>query len=291
MEDNQNEVLLDDVDDVIEDTSLEVNQENTENVEENTSDAETKTYTEEEVEKIKSQIAEEYKSKSQKIFNARWAREKSNYEKENAQLLQMEDVLKGQLGAKDRNELMQKLSDFYQVDIKSSQNSKLSDRDERILARADAQEFKELGVDEMVSEANRIASIPKEQRSLRDEVVFETLAQEITEQKNINELKEKGYDLAVLDDKKFKDFRSKLNYKTTIAEAVDMYKLLTKGQAIDIEPNKPTKPASAGSTKSNVTQNKIKEFYTRDESLQYDKKDFDENPELWQAMLKSMPKW
>lgn len=288
MEDNQNEVLLDDVN---ENTLLEVNQENTENVEENISDAETKIYTEEEVEEIKSQIAKDYESKSQKIFNARWAREKSNYEKENAQLLQIEDVLKGQLGAKDRNELMQKLSDFYQVDIKSSQNSKLSDRDERILAKADAQEFKELGVNEMVSEANRIASIPKEQRSLRDEVVFETLAQEITEQKNINELKEKGYDLAVLDDKKFKDFRSKLNYKTTIAEAVDMYKLLTKGQAIDIEPNKPIKPASAGSTKSNVTQNKIKEFYTREESLQYDKKDFDENPELWQAMLKSMPKW
>lgn len=288
MEDNQNEVLLDDVN---ENTLLEVNQENTENVEENISDAETKTYTEEEVEEIKSQIAKDYESKSQKIFNARWAREKSNYEKENAQLLQIEDVLKGQLGAKDRNELMQKLSDFYQVDIKSSQNSKLSDRDERILAKADAQEFKELGVDEMVSEANRIASIPKDQRSLRDEVVFETLAQEITEQKNINELKEKGYDLAVLDDKKFKDFRSKLNYKTTIAEAVDMYKLLTKGQAIDIEPNKPIKPASAGSTKSNITQNKIKEFYTREESLQYDKKDFDENPELWQAMLKSMPKW
>lgn len=288
MEDNQNEVLLDDVN---ENTLLEVNQENTENVEENISDAETKIYTEEEVEEIKSQIAKDYESKSQKIFNARWAREKSNYEKENAQLLQIEDVLKGQLGAKDRNELMQKLSDFYQVDIKSSQNSKLSDRDERILAKADAQEFKELGVDEMVSEANRIASIPKDQRSLRDEVVFETLAQEITEQKNINELKEKGYDLAVLDDKKFKDFRSKLNYKTTIAEAVDMYKLLTKGQAIDIEPNKPIKPASAGSTKSNITQNKIKEFYTREESLQYDKKDFDENPELWQAMLKSMPKW
>lgn len=288
MEDNQNEVLLDDVN---ENTLLEVNQENTENVEENISDAETKIYTEEEVEEIKSQIAKDYESKSQKIFNARWAREKSNYEKENAQLLQIEDVLKGQLGAKDRNELMQKLSDFYQVDIKSSQNSKLSDRDERILAKADAQEFKELGVNEMVSEANRIASIPKEQRSLRDEVVFETLAQEITEQKNINELKEKGYDLAVLDDKKFKDFRSKLNYKTTIAEAVDMYKLLTKGQAIDIEPNKPIKPASAGSTKSNITQNKIKEFYTREESLQYDKKDFDENPELWQAMLKSMPKW
>lgn len=288
MEDNQNEVLLDDVN---ENTLLEVNQENTENVEENISDTETKIYTEEEVEEIKSQIAKDYESKSQKIFNARWAREKSNYEKENAQLLQIEDVLKGQLGAKDRNELMQKLSDFYQVDIKSSQNSKLSDRDERILAKADAQEFKELGVDEMVSEANRIASIPKDQRSLRDEVVFETLAQEITEQRNINELKEKGYDLAVLDDKKFKDFRSKLNYKTTIAEAVDMYKLLTKGQAIDIEPNKPIKPASAGSTKSNITQNKIKEFYTREESLQYDKKDFDENPELWQAMLKSMPKW
>lgn len=276
---NENEIVLDEKEEVI-----EVNQDNTEEVE-----SSAKTYTEEEVEQIKANLKKEYDDESQKIFNNRWAREKEKFEKENAPLFQIEDLLKGQLGATDRNDLVKKVGDFYQVDIQNA-SPKLTERQERILAKADAEEIKSLGMDEMVSEANRIASIPQNQRTIRENIIFGELASEITEQKNRNLLKEKGYDLAILDDTKFKDFRNKLNYKTNIAEAVDMYNLLTKGQTVQDKPS-PTKPASAGSTKSNVTQNQVKEFYTREESLQYNKKDFDKNPELWQAMLNSMPKW
>lgn len=272
---NENEVVLD------EEEVIEVNQDNTEEVE--TSDV--KTYTEEEVEQIKADLKKEYDDNSQKIFDNRWAREKEKFEKENASLFQIEDVLKGQLGATDRNDLVKKLGDFYQVDIGNA-SQKLTERQERILAKADADDIKSLGMNEMVSEANRIASIPQEQRTVRENIIFGELASEITEQKNKSLLKEKGYDLAILEDKEFKDFRSKLNYRTNIAEAVDMYNAI-KGKTVQ----KPTKPASAGSTKSNITQNQVKDFYTREESLQYSKEDFDKNPDLWQAMLNSMSKW
>lgn len=272
---NENEIVLD------EEEVIEVNQENTEEVE--TSDV--KTYTEEEVEEIKANLKKEYDDNSQKLWNNRWAREKEKFEKENAPLFQIEDVLKEQLGATDRNDLVRKLGDFYQVDIEKA-SPKLTERQERILAKADAEDIKSLGINEMVSEANRIASIPQEQRTVRENIIFGELASEITEQKNRSLLKEKGYDLAILEDKEFKDFRNKLNYRTSIAEAVDMYNAI-KGKTVQ----KPVKPASAGSTKSNVTQNQVKDFYTREESLQYDKKDFDKNPDLWQAMLNSMPKW
>lgn len=272
---NENEIVLD------EEEVIEVNQDNTEEVE--TSDV--KTYTEEEVEQIKANLKKEYDDNSQKIFDNRWAREKEKFEKENAPLFQIEDVLKGQLGATDRNDLVKKLGDFYQVDINNA-SPKLTERQERILAKADAEDIKSLGMNEMVSEANRIASIPQEQRTVRENIIFGELASEITEQKNRSLLKEKGYDLAILEDKEFKDFRNKLNYRTSIAEAVDMYNAI-KGKTVQ----KPVKPASAGSTKSNITQNQVKDFYTREESLQYSKADFDKNPDLWQAMLNSMPKW
>lgn len=272
---NENEIVLD------EEEVIEVNQDNAEEVE----NSDVKTYTEEEVEQIKANLKKEYDDNSQKIFDNRWAREKEKFEKENAPLFQIEDVLKGQLGATDRNDLVKKLGDFYQVDINNA-SPKLTERQERILAKADAEDIKSLGMNEMVSEANRIASIPQEQRTVRENIIFGELASEITEQKNRSLLKEKGYDLAILEDNEFKDFRNKLNYRTSIAEAVDMYNAI-KGKTVQ----KPVKPASAGSTKSNITQNQVKDFYTREESLQYSKADFDKNPDLWQAMLNSMSKW
>lgn len=283
---NENEIVLND------EEVIEVNQENTEEVDntETVDNSDVKTYTEEEVEQIKANLKKEYDSNSQRIFDSRWAREKEKIEKANAQLYQIEDVLKTQLGATDRNDLVTKLGDFYNVDI-SKPTGKLTERQERILAKADAEEIESLGYAEMVQEANRIASIPKDQRTIHDEVVFESLAKEITEQNNKKELNEKGYDLAILEDDKFKDFRNKLNYNTSITEAVDLYNLMTKGKEVDTTKPAPTKPASAGSTKSNVTQNQLKDFYTYEEAMRFSKADFDKNPELYKRVQDSMSKW
>ena len=204
-------------------------------------------------------------------------------------MFQIEDVLTKQLGATDRNDLVKKLGDFYNVDIQNHSN-KLTERQERILAREDAKDIEALGYNEMVLEANRIASIPKDQRTIHDNVVFESLAREITEQRNKNELIEKGYDLAILEDDKFKDFRNKLNYNTSITDAVEMYNLLSKGRSVEDKP-KPVKPASAGSTKSNVTQSQLKDFYTYEEAMRFSKADFDKNPELYKRVQDSMTKW
>lgn len=282
---NENEIVLD------EDEVIEVNQETTDEVvnAESVENSDVKTYTEDEVEQIKADLRKEYDSNSQKIFDSRWAREKEKMEKANAPLLQMETVLTKQLGATDRDDLVKKLSDFYNVDI-SNNSGKLTERQEKILAKADAEDIKSLGYNEMVLEANRIASIPRDQRTIHDSVVFDSLARELTEQKEKKELNEKGYDLAILEDGKFKDFRKKLNYETSIAEAVDMFNLLNKGKSIEDKP-KPIKPASAGSTKSNVTQTQLKDFYTYDEAMHFSKSDFDKNPELYKRVQDSMCKW
>ena len=41
----------------------------------------------------------------------------------------------------------------------------------------------------------------------------------------------------------------------------------------------------------NVADKGVKEFYTRDEALQFTKKDFDNNQELFKAVERSMLKW
>ena len=47
-----------------------------------------------------------------------------------------------------------------------------------------------------------------------------------------------------------------------------------------------------GSLKNNTTNDTgVKDFYTRDEALKFTKKDFDNNPELFKAVEKSMLKW
>ena len=52
----------------------------------------------------------------------------------------------------------------------------------------------------------------------------------------------------------------------------------------------PYNPGSAsGTTQSN--KNEVKEFYTFEESPRFTKKDFDNNPELFKAVERSMQKW
>ena len=49
---------------------------------------------------------------------------------------------------------------------------------------------------------------------------------------------------------------------------------------------------TAGSMKNATqTDSGVKDFYTRDEALQFTKKDFDKNPALFKAVEKSMLKW
>ena len=47
-----------------------------------------------------------------------------------------------------------------------------------------------------------------------------------------------------------------------------------------------------GSMKNSTSDDgTVKDFYTRDEALQFTKKDFDKNPALYKAVEASMQKW
>ena len=188
---------------------------------------------------------EDEQKKIDHIVETRLKRERRNIEKDNKELYEIENILKAGLGVESRADMIKQLKDFYgdKVDNQLYQSSH-NEREERILAKADAEEIIELGLSEMETEANRIASIPEAERSIREQTLFNTLCESIIEQRQLNELKDKGIKTEILEDKEFKKFKDKFDFKTPISEIYEMYSKLN---------SKPVeKPASAGSAKSEV---------------------------------------
>lgn len=204
-----------------------------------------------EVEQPQRDIEREIEERANKIaeekIEARLIRDRVKRERETnekfSKYQELEGILKVGLGAKDLDDLIVKSSDFYKeqgINIPVIERKQsLNDRDAVVLAKADAQDIMKCGEKEMEYEANRIANIPKEKRTIRENTIFNELARELT----IRQLKNKGYDTNVLNDEKFKEFSSHIVNKP-ITEVYDMY---TKLNSKPVE-----KPASAGSAKNEV---------------------------------------
>lgn len=224
-------------------------------------------------EKVKDRLARDRASQERK------------YNKELAKYKQLENVINAGLGVNNLDDAIKTTTKFYQeqgITIPEYREG-LSERDERILAKADAQEIIDLGRNEMESEANRIASIPMEQRTIREKVIFETVCKELINLKDIDELKAKGYKTDILETKEFNDFRNKFNMDTPISAIYEMYNKIN-GQAIK-------QPASPGSAKTNNSNGEIKDYYTPEEARKFTEEDFEKNPKLMEVIEKSMQLW
>ena len=167
-----------------------------------------------------------------------------------AKYKQLENIMKAGLGVETLDEAINKSSEFYKgqgVEIPIyKEESPYSERDEKILAEADAREIIALGKAEMETEANRIASIPENKRTVREKTVFNRVCKELINLRDIDALKAKGFKTELLNEKKFIDFKNQFNVNTPIENIVNMYNQMN---APKVE-----KPASAGSAKSENRQ-------------------------------------
>ena len=248
---------------VVENDVEEASEENLDEVEISTSeDGELNQEETQEVKKSEDDIEKEIEERANKLFEEkveeRLKRDRNSRErqqnKELAKYKQLESVIKAGLGVDNIDEAISQSSEYYReqgINIPEYHDS-YSERDERRLGKADAQEIIELGKDEMEAEANRIASIPFEERSTREKTIFDALCKELISLKNIDELKAKGVNSEILEDSKFKEFKKKFTYDTSISDIYDMY---SKLNARPVE-----KPASAGSAKSDA--GKLNETFT-----------------------------
>jgi hypothetical protein len=283
---NNDEVVLNDV--------PETSEENLEEVGIDTSEGgeliqetveETKTNSEDDINKLVEERANKMFEEKVKDRLARdRASQERKYNKELAKYKYLESVINAGLGVDNLDEAISKTSSFYKeqgINIPEFKDS-YSERDEKVLAKADAQDIIELGRDEMEAEANRLSNIPLDKMTVREKTIFDTLCEELTNLKDIDELKAKGYKTDILETKEFNEFRNQFNYKTPVSKIYEIYKKVN-GQAIE-------QPASPGSAKTTTTNNEIKDYYTPEEVSQFTDQDLD-NPKLMKAIEKSMQIW
>lgn len=281
----ENELIVDDVPETSQEELIETSaSEEVEEVQEPAKEAETN---EEDIEK---KIEERANKIAEEKIEARLIRDRVKREREEAstkaKYQELENIMKSALGANDIDDVITKSREFYKeqgIQIPEIQTKPfLTERQEEVLARDEAQKIIELGKDEMNEEANRIAAIPKAQRTRQENLIFDELCKELVRINDIDTLKSKGYDVGILEDKDFNTFRGQFNLNTPISQVYEMYKTV-KGI-------KPTQPQSPGSAKTSVTNNEIKDYYTPEEVKQFTEEDL-ENPKLMAAIDRSMLKW
>lgn len=274
------------VTDVTENTEAQSVEENEEGIEltDTTSQEEekkeVKNYTAEEIEKMVNDRVND-------ILPKKIEREKRKMEKQYSDKLakyeETDSILKAGLGTKDISESNQKMREYYKeqgIDIPAYSKPKYSEEDEKILGKAEASKIIDLGFEEMQEEANRLAAIGVDKMTPREKVMFNTLADELTHQKQVKELAELGVKEEILNNSEFKEFASQFTSKTPIKTVYEMYTVTHQ--------SKP-KIEKIGSMKNNISKEE-KDFYTPDEVNALTPEEW-EKPGVWEKVMASQRKW
>ena len=244
----------------------------TENVEHTTEET-PKTYTQ-----------AEFDAKLDEVLGKKIARKEARIRKEYEKKYgELENVLKAGTGKESVEEMTDTFTRFYEgKGIPIPKKPIYSDEDEKILAQADANNIINLGFEDVVEEVDRLAQLGAENMTPREKAYFKVLAEHRQNTERQNELSKIGVTEDVYNSKDFQDFAKKFNSSTPIA---DIYNIYNKTL-----PKKDIKPMGSMTNKT-TDSGTVKDFYTRDEALQFTKADFDKNPALYKAVQDSMLKW
>lgn len=228
-----------------------------------------KTYTQEELDDIVGRRLARRENRLRKEYDSKYGR--------------LEQVLRSGTGKEDLGEITEQLQQFYgQRGVTVPEKSGYSDREEAILAKAEAEDIIRSGYSEVVDEVERLAKIGVDKMSARDKTLFQTLAAYRQNEERTQQLSQLGVSEDVYKGKDFQDFAAKFASSTPVADIYDIYSKL--------KPKKDIKPMGS-MVNQDSGDNGVKDFYTRDEALKYTQKDLDKNPALYQAIVKSMSKW
>ena len=254
---------------------------------------ENKTFVTEEVAENTEQTAEqtpkmyteaEMNAKVDEILGKKIARKEAKIRKEyDRKYGDLEAVLKAGTGKESVEEMTDTFAKFYtSKGIKLPQKPNYTASDIEVLARADADEIIRGGYEDVVDEVDRLAELGAGNLSAREKAVFKVLAEYRQNSEQRNELEKIGVTDDVYNSDDFKNFAKKFSPNTPITDVYDIYN--------KTQPKKEVR--TMGSMKnSTAADGTVKDFYTRDEALQFSKKDLDNNPALYKAIEASMLKW
>ena len=243
-----------------------------ENVEQTTEQS-PKTYTE-----------AEFNAKLDEVLGKKIARREAKIRREYERKYgELEDVLKAGTGKEDVGEITDTFRSYYQQKgIAIKERPVYSDRDEEVLAKAEAEDIIRNGYDEVVYETDRLTRLGAANMTAREKAIFKTLAEHRQSAERQRELTQIGVTKEEYESQEFKDFASMFSPTTPIAKIYETYS--------KTKPKKEIK--TMGSMQSSESaDNGIKDYYSFEEASKFTKKDFDNNPALFEAVQKSMLKW
>ena len=228
-----------------------------------------KTYTQEEVDAIVGKRIARNEKKIRKEYDRKYGG--------------LEEVLRAGTGKENVEEMTDTFRQFYEKKgIKMPQQPNYSDSDIAVLARAEADDIIRSGYEDVVDEVDRLTAIGYANMNAKEKAVFKALAEHRVNAERGMELAKLGVTEDVYNGQEFKDFAAQFNASTPIAKIYDIY-----------AKTKPKKEhQTMGSMKSTGTSdNGVKDFYSYEEAKKFSKADFDKNPKLYDAVVKSMSKW
>lgn len=232
----------------------------------------------EEKEEVKTFTQEEVDA----IVKKRLARKERDYQKELSKYRSAEEVLKTGLGATDITDAEDKLRVYWdEQGIKLPEREKpgLTQHQKELLAIGEAEEFIEEGYDSMKTEANRLASKGYQNLNESEKIIFDKLAETLTNEDNRKALLKLGAKEDLLKDKSFIDFKKKFNNNVPISEIYDAYMKIYSKKTVKENP---------GSMK-NSEINSTKDYYTPEEIAKLTDEQLDD-PKIWEVVRKSMTK-
>ena len=235
----------------------------TENVEQTTEQTPVKTYTQEEVDAMMGKRLARKEAKIRKEYERKYGN--------------LEEVLKAGTGKESVEELTDTFTDFYEKKgIQIRKEPTYSARDTEVLALAEANDIIDAGFEEVVEEVERLTQVGFANMTPREKAVFKRLAEHRQNAERSNELSKLGVTEDVYGSSEFKEFVSKFNPNTSISDIYDIY---TK-----------TKPRKEFKTMGSMKQTQntgVKDYYTPEEIERLTEEDLD-NPEVWDAVRRSM---
>lgn len=240
-----------------------------ENVEQTTEETPIKTYTQEEVDAIVGKRIARKEAKIRKEYDRKYG--------------DLTEVLKAGTGKESVEEMTDTFQKFYAAKgIKMPEKPNYSAKDIEVLAQAEADEIIRGGFEDVVDEVDRLTDIGAANMTAREKAVFKVLAEHRQNAERSRELGKIGVTEDVYNSSEFKSFASKFNPNTPIHDIYDIY--------AKTQPKKEIR--TMGSMKNNNSGDSgVKDFYTVEEARRFTKKDFDNNPALFEAVQKSMTKW
>ena len=226
----------------------------------------------------------EFNAKLDEVIGKKIARKEAKIRKEYERKYgNLEEVLKAGTGKDSVEEMTNTFAEFYKSKgIKIPEKPNYTAKDIEVLAKAEADDIIRAGYDEVVEEVDRLTAVGAKNMTAREKAVFKALAEYRQSAERGRELSQMGVSEDVYGSQEFKDFAGKFNSNTPIKDIYDIY--------AKTKPKKEIK--TMGSMKNSAAADSgVKDFYTRDEAMQFSRKDLDKNPELFKAIERSMLKW